>query len=81
MSMDRIERVTVGELKDLLADWPDDMPVGIGYSYGDHWHSTGVVSPIQADEKVVKWSANLRTVVVDENETGDETEVWLILEE
>lgn len=81
MSLDRVKRMTVGELKDLLSGWPDDMPVGIGYSCGDYWCRTGVISPVKADEKVVKWSANLRTVVVDENEIGDDTEVWLILEE
>lgn len=86
MSMDRIEEVTVGQLKNLLDDYDDDMPIGIGYRYGDHWKSTGVVVPNRAEEKLVKWSPNLCTIVVDESEDDDGKPIlhsrpWLILED
>lgn len=79
MSMDTIEVVTVGQLKEVLDGFDDDTPVGIGYQYGDHWRSTGVVVPIMAEEKAVKWSANLSTIIVDERDESDD--VWVILED
>ena len=84
MSMDNVEIVTVGQLRSLLDDYDDDMPVGIGYQYGDYHRSTGVVVPSVPEEKHVKWSANLRSIIVDEgghDNEDEESEVWLILED
>ena len=80
MSMDKVEVVTVGQMKSLLDDYDDDLPIGFGYPIGDYWRSTGVVLPNIAEEKHVKWSPNQRTVVVDESEDPS-SDVWLIVED
>jgi hypothetical protein len=80
MSMDRVEQITVDQLRALLDDYDGDLPVGFGYPYGDHWNRTGVGVPMIAEEKSVKWSPNLRSIVVDETESPA-NEVWLILED
>lgn len=53
-----LDTVTVGELKELLEDYPDDMPVVFAYNHGDYWRTT-VTAEIKKNrlgEGAVVWS-------------------------
>jgi hypothetical protein len=48
--------MTVAELKDLLDDYSDDLPVFLAYNYGDYWRTT-VAAPVKSGETAdVSWS-------------------------
>lgn len=41
--------LTVQELKELLEDYPEKMPVVFGYNFGDYWH-TNVLAQVKSLE-------------------------------
>ena len=62
----------VGELKNLLSDFPDDLPVFFGYDYGDHWHSQVAGEIIEAEQKNVIYSDYHRMAKVADEEYDDQ---------
>jgi hypothetical protein len=52
----QITSLTVREIKDLLNQFDDDLPVVFSYSYGDHWHTVALGEINQAQEEAAEWS-------------------------
>ena len=50
------QTLTVQELRDTLADLPDDMPVVFQYDYGDHCHSQVCATISEIEEGDVEYS-------------------------
>jgi hypothetical protein len=55
--MNELRTMTVGELKALLAEYPDELPVCFSYPSGDHWRTVLAGTIESAEEAHVKYTA------------------------
>jgi hypothetical protein len=70
--------MTVGQLREELARFDDDMPVAISYDYGDHCHKQVAYSP-SLDPEVMKavWSDYCRdNIIPDPDRIGDHDDAY-----
>jgi hypothetical protein len=73
-----IFEMTVGDLKEALARFDDDMPVAITYDYGDHCHRQVALSP-RLDEEVLSavWSEYCQNNIIPEQDRiGDHEDAY-----
>lgn len=70
--------LTVGDLKNMLSDYDDDLPVYFQYNYGDYWRTqvAGEINDIYESQVEYSGYHRMETVV---DEPSDDTTPALIL--
>lgn len=56
MSPRKCNTLTVGELKEELELYPDDMKVYFSYNYGDHWRTEVAAEIVSVEKGEVEYS-------------------------
>lgn len=72
MSKKAHHTITVGELKELLEQFDDELPVLFSYDYGDHEHTTVAGTISSADAGKVCYSSYHRMNKVADGEDDEE---------
>ena len=70
--------MTVKQLRDILARYPDDLEVRTGISSGDYWR-TRLALPIREDqicEAKITWTEYHRSYKVDDSDESDSDLVY-----
>lgn len=62
--------MTVAELREMLASFPDDLPVVFAYNSRDYWHTTVAASVNEVSVQIIRYSNyhQMNTVYNDEFE-------------
>lgn len=81
MSEKALPSMTVGELKELLEQFDDELPVLFSYNYGDHWNTTVAGTISSADTGKVCYSSyhRMNKVVDGEDEEEDPNAVEAVI--
>ena len=70
---------TVGELKAVLDEYEDDMPVMKSYNYGDHWSTTVAENLDEVQDNFVKYSSYHRMGKVSEEGFKEEDSIKVLI--
>lgn len=77
--MNDLRTLTVGELRELLAAFPDSTPVAFAYPSGDHWRTTLVGDISTAENTPVRYSSYHRMHQVQEEDSTEEPERTIVI--
>jgi len=78
MTMTNVHTLTVGDLREMLANYNEDMPVLFASPAGDYW-GTVTAGPVgDAEEMLVEWSEYHEKYTVTEQQ-DDENGEWAVV--
>jgi hypothetical protein len=78
MTNHTVNAITVKQLRKLLAEYPDNLPVVFGYDSGDYWHTRILGQIDDAEQGYAEWSDyhnKLKEADYDEEVENEDGEV------